>query len=293
MLLLLQLIVNGVIVGALYALITLGFAVIYNGTRLFHLAHGAVFAAGAYALWTFHALLGWDLILSFIPAVVCAAALGVSMELFVYRRLRRIQSSSEAIVIASLGLIITAEALFGLIFGTDNLTLRSGALPTYRIGSVLITQLHVVVALVAVVIFPILHYFISYTRYGRAIRALADDPNLAPLFGIDTNRLYLVIFALGSGLAAIAGGLLALDIGARPDMGFQIMFIALTAVIVGGVGYLPGAAAGGLLIGILQNVELWPLSSRWQNVVVFGALVVFLLLRPEGVFGHMLMTRRA
>ena len=171
--------------------------------------------------------------------------------------------------------------------------MRRGALSTYEFGGIVVTQLHVVIAIVALIVFSLLHYVISYTKYGRAVRALADNPDLVQVFGINRDWLYILIFGLGSGLAAIAGGLIALDSGAEPEMGFHIMFVALTAVIVGGVGYLPGAAVGGLIVGILQMLALWPLSARWQDIVVFGALIVFLLLRPQGVFGAMLATRRS
>jgi branched-subunit amino acid ABC-type transport system permease component len=102
----------------------------------------------------------------------------------------------------------------------------------------------------------------------------------------------MLIFAIGSLLAGFAVVLIAWDLGVRPEMGFPVLFVSLVAVIVGGVGYLPGAAAGGFLLGLAQNWSLWQLSGRWQDVVVFGALLVFLVFRPQGLFGHMLSTRR-
>jgi branched-chain amino acid transport system permease protein len=155
-----------------------------------------------------------------------------------------------------------------------------------------VTAVHVIAAIVALVVFPALQLFLSRTRWGRAIRALADNPRLAVVRGIDAERLYLLIFALGSALAGVAVVIIAFDLGVRPDMGFSIMFVALVAVIVGGVGYLPGAAAGGFLLGVTQSLSLWQLSGRWQDVVVFGALLAFLVVRPQGIFGHMLVTRR-
>lgn len=130
------------------------------------------------------------------------------------------------------------------------------------------------------------------TKYGRAIRALADNPKLSVVRGVNVERLYMLIFAIGSLLAGFAVSLIAYDLGVRPEMGFPVMFVSLVAVIVGGVGYLPGAAAGAFLLGLLQNLSLWQLSGRWQDVVVFGALLIFLLFRPAGLFGHMLSTRR-
>jgi len=288
----LQLLVNGLIAGAVYALISLGFAVIYNGTRVLHLAHGGIFAFGAYMLWTFNILLAFNIALAFFCSIVLSAAFGAFVEVFVYRHLRARKSSADAVVVASLGVLILTQATIALVFGTDTLFLHEEALSTYELGGIILSRLHVAVVVVAIVVFPVLHYFISYTKYGRAIRALADNPDLLQLFGVDRDRLYVLIFGLGSGLAALAGGLIAFDSGTQPEMGFHIMFIALTAVIVGGLGYLPGAAAGGLIVGLLQNLSLWPFAQRWQDIVVFGALIVFLLVRPQGVFGSMLVIRR-
>jgi branched-chain amino acid transport system permease protein len=288
----LQLLVDGLVAGVVYALISLGFAIIYNGTRILHLAHGGVFAFGAYMLWTFNILLGLNIAVAFLCSVVLSAAFGVFIEVFIYRRLRARKSSADAIVVASLGIIILTQATIALLFGTDTLFMHEGALSTYEFGGIILSRLHVAVVAVTIVVFPALHYFISQTKYGRAIRALADNPDLLQLFGVDRDYLYILIFGLGSGLAALAGGLIALDSGTQPEMGFHVMFVALTAVIVGGLGYLPGAAAGGLIVGLLQNLSLWPFAQRWQDIVVFGALIAFLLVRPQGVFGSMLVTRR-
>jgi branched-chain amino acid transport system permease protein len=290
---LLQLLINGLSAGAIYALIAVGFAMIYNGTRMLHLAHGAVFTFGGYTLYVLAIGLGLPLAAAFPLTIVATAALGVLMELLVYRPLRRRGSGGAAILVASLGLLSLLQALFALIFGTDTRNLRTGPLPTYEVGELVVTQLHVMVAIVAVVIFPLLQLFLVRSKYGRAIRAVADNPRLAVVFGIDLDRFHVLIFAIGSGLAAVAVGLIAFDLGVRPEMGFSIMFIALIAVIVGGVGYLPGAAAGGLLLGIIQHLSVWQMSARWQDIILFGALIAFLVFRPQGLFGHMLITRRA
>jgi branched-chain amino acid transport system permease protein len=196
-------------------------------------------------------------------------------------------------LVASLGLLIFCQAMYGLTFGTDTLSIEQAPLTTYIFSGLVVTQLHLIVAVVALVIFPVLHLFLVRTQYGRSIRALADNPSLATVFGVDKDRIYIYIFFIGSGLAAIAAGLISFESGVRPTMGFSIMFIALVAVIIGGIGYLPGAAAGGILVGLLQNLALWPLSARWQDIVVFGVLIALLLIRPQGLFGSTQVVRRA
>jgi branched-chain amino acid transport system permease protein len=269
-----------------------GFAMIYNGTRILHLAHGAVFTFGGYALYVLAIDLHVPLILALSGAVAAAAGLGVMIDIVVYRPLRRRDGSTAAVLVASIGVLSFFQAVYALVFGTDTLNLHQGPLPTIEFGDIIVTALHIVAAAVTIVVFPLLQLFLSRTRYGRAIRALADNPRLAIVRGIETERLYVLIFAIGSALAGVAVVLVAFDFGVTPDMGFSVMFVALVAVIVGGVGYLPGAAAGGFLLGLLQKLSLWQLSGRWQDVIVFGALVVFLVFRPEGIFGHMIATRR-
>jgi branched-chain amino acid transport system permease protein len=291
MMLLLQLFIDGLTSGALYALMAVGFAIIYNGTRILHLAHGAVFTFGGYALYVLGIGLHLSMPVALVGAVLAASCLGVAIDVVVYRPLRRRNSSAAAVLVASIGILTFFQALYALIFGTDTLNLHQGPLPTFEVGDVIVTSLHIVAAAVTIVVFPLLQLFLARSRYGRAIRALADNPHLAVVRGIDTERLYILVFALGSALAGIAVGLISFDLGVTPDMGFSVLFVALVAVIVGGVGYLPGAAAGGFLLGLLQKLSLWQLSARWQDVIVFGALVVFLVLRPQGIFGHMLATR--
>lgn len=288
-----QFLVNGLTAGALYALMAVGFALIYNGTRVLHLAHGAVFTFAGYSMYVFGIALELPVVIAFAIAVVLTAILGAMCEVLVYRPLRRRGSGAAADLVASLGLLTLFEAVFALVFTTDTKNLHQGSLSTYEIGEVFVTNLHIVIAGVAIVLFPLLQLFLSRTKYGRAIRALADNPGLALVLGVDTERLYILIFALGSALAAVAACLISYDLGVRPQMGFSIMFVALVAVIIGGIGYLPGAAAGGILLGLLQQVALWYLSARWQEVVVFGVLVIFLVLRPQGMFGGRLVTRRA
>jgi branched-chain amino acid transport system permease protein len=292
MMLLLQLFIDGLASGALYALMAVGFAIIYNGTRILHLAHGAVFTFGGYALYVLAVTLHLPMAAALVGAVLAASFLGAAIDVAVYRPLRRRNSNAAVILVASIGVLTFFQAIYALIFGTDTLPLHQGPLPIFQVGDVIVTTLHIVAAAVTIVIFPLLQLFLAQTRYGRAIRALADNPRLAVVRGIDTERLYILIFALGSALAGIAVCLIAFDLGITPDMGFPVLFVALVAVIVGGVGYLPGAAAGGFLLGLLQKLSLWQLSAQWQDVIVFGALVAFLVLRPQGIFGHMLVTRQ-
>jgi branched-chain amino acid transport system permease protein len=287
----LQLFIDGLAAGALYALTAVGFAIIYNGTRILHMAHAAVFTFGGYTLYVL-VKLHVPSPVAVVLALASAAAMGVLIDRIVYKPLRARKSSEAALFIASIGALTLLQSIYAIVFTTDTLYLRQGALQTFDFGEIRITIVHIIAAAIALVVFPALQVFLMRTRYGRAMRALADNPGLAVVRGVNVERLYMLIFAVGSLLAGLAVVLIAFDLGVRPEMGFPVIFVSLVAVIVGGVGYLPGAAAGGFLLGLLQNLSLWQLSGRWMDVIVFGALLIFLIFRPQGIFGHLQATRR-
>jgi branched-chain amino acid transport system permease protein len=291
--LLAQLLVNGVAAGGIYALLAIGFALIYNTTRIFHLAHASVYTFGAYAYFVLSAWIGLGPWVSAPFAVLFAALFGMAIELAVYRPVRRAGGGSSAILIATLGTMSLCQALFELVFSTDTKSLREGPLPGFSAGDLTISILHIAILIVVLLAFPALQWFLKSSRIGTAIRALAENPPLAQVQGIDTERLYLIIFLLGSALAGVAAVFTSLDLGVRPEMGFDIIFIAIVAVVIGGVGYLPGALAGAFALGIVQQLAVWKLNSVWQGALVFTILLVFLLVRPHGFFGGRAVMRQA
>jgi branched-chain amino acid transport system permease protein len=280
-----QLLVNGLAVGGVYALIAVGFALIYNTTRMLHIAHGAVYTFGGYAFYVLVIGLGFYYWLGALLAVALGATLGVAIELLVYRPIRRWGGGPNSILIVSIGTVSILQAIYALVFTTDTMTLRAGALRGFEWGGVSITILHVVTVIIALVMFLSLTLFLGRSRIGIALRALSDNSALAEIQGLDTGRLYAIIFFVGSALAATAGVLISLDIGVQPNMGFDAVFIAFVAVIVGGVGYLPGALFGAFLVGFLQQFVVWKLDTAWQSGAVFLVLIVFLIFRPNGLFG--------
>lgn len=288
-----QLIINGLAAGGIYALLALGFAIIYNTTRMLHIAHAVVYAFGAYAFYVATVPLGFGPLISVPCAVASAALFGVAIEIFVYRPVRRRGGGSNSILIVTLGTVVLVQALLAIAFTTDVLSLRSGPLPAVSIGDVSITALHLAVLGVVLVTFPALQAFLGQSRVGTAIRALADNPSLSEVQGLDTDFLYSVIFLIGSALAGVAAVLTSLDLGVRPEMGFSVVFTSIVAVIIGGVGYLPGALAGAFLLGLVEQLAVWKLNSAWQAGLVFAVLLAFLFVRPQGLFGGRFVVRRA
>jgi branched-chain amino acid transport system permease protein len=288
-----QLLINGLANGAVYALMALGFAIIYNTTHVFHFAHGAVFAIAAYAFYVCLILLDLGLIAAIVVTIIAAICAGGLIEILLYARLRKTGAGHNALMICSLGLLVLVQSVMAILFSTDVRTVRTGSLSVFDLGPLTITSLTITIGVTAFVIFVLLQAFLVYTKYGRAVRAISDNPDFARVIGIEPRRIYILVMALGSALAAVAAILISFDIGARPDMGFSIVFISALAVIIGGVGYLPGALVGSFAVGIVQQFAIWQIDSRWQNGIVYAVVLVYLYLRPQGVFGARLVVRRA
>lgn len=288
-----QLLINGLAMGAVYAMMAAGFAIVYNATHIFHLAHGAVLTFSAYVFYALLSLLHAPLAVAVVLTIVAAALLGCVIERYVYGVLRKRGGGPPAQMLASLGILVLLQNVFALIFSTDVLTVRTGSLAVYPLGKLTVTSHHIVVAIVTIALFAALQMFLVLSKQGRAIRALADNPNLSTAIGINPDRTYLLIMAVGSIMASISAMLLTWDVGVEPEMGFMVIFVAIVAVIIGGVGYLPGALVGGFLLGLVQQLSIWQLDSRWQDGVVFTVVLMFLLVRPQGLFGNRLNVRRA
>jgi branched-chain amino acid transport system permease protein len=284
----LQLLVNGVAAGGVFALFTVGFALVYNTTGIFHVAHGAVFTVAAYATYGGARLLGLPLLVASVAATGVAVLVGLGIEAWAYRPLRRRGAGLAALMIGSFGVSIALQSLTGLAFGTQEQTVRTAPLPSLVVGGVQITALHLAVLALCAVLFTLLQLFLTRTATGNQIRAVADNPALAALIGIDSRRLYLVIAALGAGLAGLAAPLTALDTGIALGNGFSVLLLGAVATIVGGVGHLPGAGLAAFLLGIVQNLSVYVLSPQWQDAVVFVVLGIFLVTRPQGLFGEAL-----
>lgn len=288
-----QLVLNGLANGAVYALMAVGFAIVFNATHVFHLAHGAVLTFAAYCFYVLVGVVGMSLVVA-VPATMLASALfGCVIELCVYAPLRLRGAGAGGLMIASLGVLALCQNVYAIIFSTDVLTVRSGGLSIFQFGGLTVTSLNIADAVVAVLVFFVLNLFLTRTRQGRAIRALADNPQLAPVVGIEARHMYLLVMAIGSVLALIAAVLLTWDLGVQPAMGFLIVFFSAVAVAIGGHGYLPGALVGAFVFGVLQQLATWQLDSRWQDGVTFAAVLAFLAIRPQGIFGARLAVRKA
>lgn len=281
-----QLVLNGLIAGGIYALVALGFTVIYRTVRFFHFAHGVVYTAGAYIAWTLVTQLHMDFVPAFLVSIAGAASLGILIDRTVYYPLRRRKASNLILLLGSFGVFVFLQNLIQLVYGAQILTIRTGPIKEgYQVLSAVITPTQIVILVVSVSLMFALWAFIRKTRLGKAMRAVSDDPVAASVVGINPERTILLCFAIGGALAGAAGVLISLETNIEPTMGFAAVLKGIVASIIGGIGSVPGAMFGGFFLGVAENLGIAWIPSGWKDAIAFAILIVFLLARPQGIFG--------
>lgn len=281
-----QLLANGIIAGSVYALIASGFSLIYATNRFVHFAHGTVVAAGAYIMYTMFSLLGLNFYVAAFFAIILTALLGALVYSIVYRPLQKHKSSNAILLIAGLGLFILMENLLVLLFGADvqtidYITVSKGI----DVLGAVVTPLQMIIVATSIALLIILGIFIKYTKWGKIIRAVADNDELADTTGINTAKVQVVGFGIGSALAGVAGILIGLEQNLEPTMGTHLMIKGFAGAIIGGVTSIPGSVLGSYLLGIVENFGVWYLPSGYKDAIAFVLLLVFLIVRPNGILG--------
>ena len=293
--LLAQLTVSGIVLGSFYALLGMSFGIVYQTSKIFHLANAIPFAAAGYAaVWsaaTFHL----PLFGAFIVGIVVAVLLGLLILVLGYFPVMRRNGTLLSLFLVSLGISVAFPNLLQIIFGTQNKTLQTyGADGTlsrafensiYSVGFITFTMLDILKIVISWVVVLALVLFVSKTRFGRSITALRTNPTMAAAVGIDRKIVYIVVFAIGSAIAGIGGLFFTTEFVASPTMALQWTLIGFIAVFFGGIGSLPGTAFGGLVLGLVSSWSSVWLGVQFAPVVVFGALFIILLVRPQGLFG--------
>ncbi len=291
----LQQLANGLTIGMIYALIALGYTMVYGIAQLINFAHGEVFMVGAYL-----GLLANMILQSFFPdspetiflvtiififSMAGTGLLGIVIERFAYRPLRN--APRLAPLITAIGVSFLLQNAVMILFGPQDRPFPGLIeVETYNFAGVTITKLQILIAVVSVALMLILHGFIKNTRTGKAMRALADDYQAASLVGINTNRTIAAAFLIGSSLAGAGGVMFGMYYNTiNFHDGYLAGLKAFTAAVLGGIGNIPGAMIGGLLLGVLEGLAAGYLSSEWKNVFAFFVLILILLFRPSGLLG--------
>ncbi len=284
-----QLLINSLIAFSTFLLIAVSFSLIYQSVKFFHFAHAVVFTSGAYFTFLFIQLFDLSLYLSLPLAIICACLLGCLIEWLVYRPLRKKNSSSLILLLASLGIYIVLQNVISMVFGDDTKSIRTWpVVEGLNVFGARITPVQIIIIITSIVLLILVAYFLHLSKTGKAMRAVANDPELANISGINSDKVILISFAIGSALAGIAGILVSLDVDMTPTMGMNALMMGVVAMIVGGVGSIRGIVLGSLLLALAQNLGVWYISSQWQDAIAFAILLIFLLFKPEGFFGKKL-----
>lgn len=278
----LQLVVYGIVLGCILSLGAIGVSLTFGILRFANFAHGDLMTIGAY--------LGWTLVQAALPfwlslplACVGTVAVAVLIDRLVFLRLRR--QAPVILLISSFGIALILRSVVQLIWGSDQLVYRQGIQQPWNFGGLTIKPDQIVIVMGAVVLVIALHLFLKYTKTGKAMRAMADNIDLAKVSGINTERVVLWTWVLGAVMACAAGMFLGLDTQINPTMGWRVLLPIFAAAILGGIGSPYGAIAGGLIIGLASELSTLVISPAYKSAVAFAILVGMLIVRPEGLFG--------
>ena len=279
--------INGISLGSVYAIIALGYTMVYGIARMLNFAHGDIIMVGGFTVFTIVTTMGGSPVVGILASVVVCTVLGVTIERVAYRPLR--DASPLAVLITAIGVSYLLQNVALLIFGSNARQFTSViTVPALKLagGKLSISSVTIVTILSCIVIMAALMTFINKTKMGLAMLAVSEDRGAATLMGINVNRTISVTFAIGSALAAVAGVLLCSAYPSlSPYTGSMPGIKAFVAAVFGGIGSIPGAFIGGILLGIIENLAKAYISSQLSDAIVFSVLIIVLLVRPTGILG--------
>ena len=279
--------INGISLGSVYAIIALGYTMVYGIARMLNFAHGDIIMVGGFTVFTIVTTMGGSPVVGILASVVVCTVLGVTIERVAYRPLR--DASPLAVLITAIGVSYLLQNVALLIFGSNARQFTSViTVPALKLagGKLSISSVTIVTILSCIVIMAVLMTFINKTKMGQAMLAVSEDRGAATLMGINVNRTISVTFAIGSALAAVAGVLLCSAYPSlSPYTGSMPGIKAFVAAVFGGIGSIPGAFIGGILLGIIENLAKAYISSQLSDAIVFSVLIIVLLVRPTGILG--------
>lgn len=293
---LIQQLINGTTIGSFYALVALGYTMVYGVLKMINFAHGDLFMWGAYLGLTGLVFLvglvaqasAWLIVPVIILVILTVALAGVLVERVAYRPLR--SAGRLAPIISALGVAFILESMARNLYGASWKTYPTGITPSGGLllaGSIRVSYMQFAVLITAFLLMAGLYLFVQRTRTGTAMRAVSIDPNVSQLMGIDVNRIISTVFLIGPGLGGVAGVIVALYYGSFDfTLGWTFGLKAFIAAILGGIGNIPGAMLGGMLLGIIETLASGYISPQWKDVIAYGILIVILIFRPTGLLGE-------
>lgn len=275
--------VYGAVISAVYALLAVGFTLIFGVARILNLAHGAFYALGAYTVYVLTAFAGFPLAVAGICSVLFVAIFGIALERFLVRPLR--PQGSLAILMITLAVGLMIEQILLLAFGSEARNVPSFVNSTYPVLGVDLSGQRIIAFIGSIVILTALWAFLQFTRFGAAILAVSQSPEGARYMGIPSDRIFSAVMGLSAAIAAAAGVLVAPFQTVIPGMGLLPLVKAFAIVIVGGLGSIPGSILGALLLGYSETIVAFTISIEWSQIVSVAATLLMLIIRPAGFFG--------
>ncbi|MBV9126369.1 MAG: branched-chain amino acid ABC transporter permease [Planctomycetes bacterium] len=279
-----QVAVNGIISGLTIAVLALAFTAVYLPTRVFHIALAGIYAAVPFIAWA-GLKQGWPWYLAAVTATLTGVTLSISCEVFNHQPLERKRALPGVHLVSSLGINMILVQAAALLWGNEPKILRTGLDTVLKTGDVVLSPTQLPAAAVALLLLAGFYVWLRFSNLGLQFRGLADNPVEMALRGHNVRRLRLLAFGISGLLASAASLTTAFDLGFNPYTGLPALLLAVVAMIIGGRQSFVGPVVGGLLLGLLRSEVVWFLSARWQEGVTFLLLGIFLLLRPEGLFG--------
>jgi branched-chain amino acid transport system permease protein len=284
-----QVIFNIFIATSIYMLIGYSFSIMYSSSKFFNLAQAITITISGYFTFSILQQINFSLGFAMILAVILSILLGNLFETFVYKPLRKKNNSPLIMLLASLGLYIVLQNCISILWGDDTKNIRIGEI---KVGNELlgayITSVQIITIFVSITLFISSLIFLKHTKIGRNIQAVSSNIELANIMGINSDKIILWTFSLSSGMAAIAGILVALDTGLTPIMGFNLLLYGVVAMIIGGVGSTWGLIGGALLLATTQHLTSYYIDSKWMDAITYVILILFLIWKPLGFSGSRL-----
>lgn len=282
---LVQILLNAVIAGAIYTLIALGFTLMYSTAKFFDLGYGALIAVGGYATYWAYKQMDLPVWLAIGIGVAAAGLLAFLVERFIYRKLRERKASGTILLIASLGVLTIIQAVIAIIFSSQFQTLSKniGSTRTFNIAGGVITDVQALIFISGLVIMTVVGVVLARTLFGKAVRAVADDSTVASIVGINSPRILGIVAAVGGAIGGLSGIAVGFDTGIEPLMGMSLLLKGVIAAIIGGIGSIYGAVLGAFLLALIENLGAWQFAGEWKDAIAFAVLIAFLLFRPKGI----------
>ncbi len=274
---------------SLYLLIANSCLLTYSTTKCIYLAQAVIITFAPFFTYFFFKQLGFSIWVSVPIAIICTTVVGMLSEIILYKSLRKRNASSMVVMLASLGLYTVLQNCISIIWGDDTKSIRTGEVKVgHEFLGAYIADIQIITIVVSLFLFIGCVLFLKYHKIGRNIRAVSSNPELSNIFGINSNRVILWAFGIGSALAAVAGILVVFDTDMTPTMGFNLILYGVVTMIIGGIGSTWGLVGGALLLAIAQHLAAYYIGSQWMDAIAYIILILFLIWKPLGFSGKLL-----